>query len=42
MKLLLMDNAVVTGIGNIYANETLFAARVSPLRPAPELTKNSF
>ena len=38
VKLLLMDNAVVTGIGNIYANETLFAARVSPLRPAPELT----
>ena len=39
VKLLLMDNAVVTGIGNIYANETLFAARVSPLRPAPELKR---
>ena len=39
VKLLLMDNAVVTGIGNIYANEALFAARVSPERPAPELTK---
>ena len=38
-KLLLTDNAVVTGIGNIYANETLFAARVSPLRPAPELAR---
>ena len=38
VKLLLMDNAVVTGIGNIYANETLFAARVSPERPSPELT----
>ena len=38
-KLLLMDNSVVTGIGNIYANETLFAAGVSPLRPAPELTR---
>lgn len=38
VKLLLMDNAVVTGIGNIYANEALFAAKVSPLRPAPELT----
>ena len=37
-KLLLMDNAVVTGIGNIYANEALFAAGVSPLRPAPQLT----
>jgi len=38
VKLLLMDNDVVTGIGNIYANEALFAAKVSPLRPAPELT----
>lgn len=38
VKLLLMDNAVVTGIGNIYANETLFSARISPLRPASKLT----
>ncbi len=38
VKLLLMDNSVVTGIGNIYANEALFAARVSPLRPSSELT----
>ena len=40
VKLLLMDNAVVTGIGNIYANEALFASGVSPLRPSPELTKS--
>ena len=33
-----MDNAVVTGIGNIYAAETLFAAGVSPLKKAAELT----
>ena len=39
VKLLLMDNAVVTGIGNIYANETLFACGISPLRPASELTR---
>ena len=39
VKLLLMDNSVVTGIGNIYANEALFSARVSPLRPASELTR---
>ena len=38
VKQLLMDNAVVTGIGNIYANEALFAAKVSPLRPAAQLT----
>lgn len=39
VKELLMDNAVVTGIGNIYAAETLFAAKVSPLRPALSLTR---
>jgi formamidopyrimidine-DNA glycosylase len=38
VKELLMDNSVVTGIGNIYAAETLFAAKVSPLRPAHSLT----
>ncbi len=38
VKLLLMDNGVVTGIGNIYANETLFAARIAPMRPATELS----
>ena len=38
VKEFLMDNAVVTGIGNIYAAETLFAAKVSPLRKASELT----
>jgi formamidopyrimidine-DNA glycosylase len=37
VKELLMDNSVVTGIGNIYAAETLFASAVSPLRPAGEL-----
>ena len=33
-----MDNAVVTGIGNIYAAETLFASGVDPRRPAGEVT----
>lgn len=37
-KEFIMDNAVVTGIGNIYAAETLFASGVSPLRRAGELT----
>lgn len=31
IKQLLMDNHVVTGIGNIYANEILFAAKINPL-----------
>ena len=39
VKELLMDNAVVTGIGNIYAAETLFASKVRPQRPASTLTR---
>ena len=38
VKEFLMDNAIVTGIGNIYAAETLFASKVSPLRKASALT----
>ena len=34
-----MDNAVVAGIGNIYAAETLFAAGVDPRRQADSLTR---
>ncbi len=34
LKLFLMDNKIVTGIGNIYANEILFAAKQHPERPA--------
>ena len=34
LKLFLMDNKIVTGIGNIYANEILFAARQHPERSA--------
>ncbi len=38
IKQLLMDGAVVVGIGNIYASETCFRARISPLRPAERVT----
>ena len=38
VKLLLMDNAIVTGIGNIYAAETLFAAGVDPRKTGRELS----
>lgn len=34
----LLDQSVVAGIGNIYADEVLFAAGISPFRPAAELT----
>ena len=40
VKCFLMDNAVVAGIGNIYAAETLFAAGVDPRREAGSLTRN--
>lgn len=39
VKTFLMDNAVVAGIGNIYATETLFAAGVDPRKPAGKLTR---
>lgn len=39
VKELLMDNAVVTGIGNIYAAETLFACKIRPDKPCSRLTK---
>ncbi|MDH5525476.1 MAG: bifunctional DNA-formamidopyrimidine glycosylase/DNA-(apurinic or apyrimidinic site) lyase [Desulfobulbaceae bacterium] len=39
VKNFLMDNYVVVGIGNIYANETLFAARTHPLTPVNSLLK---
>ena len=34
VKPFIMDNAVVVGVGNIYASEALFAAGIDPRRPA--------
>ena len=34
VKVFLMDQKIVVGVGNIYAAEALFAAGISPLRPA--------
>lgn len=34
-----MDNAVVVGVGNIYANETLFLCNLHPQKTAGSLTK---
>lgn len=39
VKSFIMDNAVVVGIGNIYANETLFACGIRPDRPAESLSE---
>jgi formamidopyrimidine-DNA glycosylase len=38
LKAVLLDQRVVAGVGNIYADESLFAARLHPARPAPSLT----
>ncbi len=38
LKGVLLDQAVLAGIGNIYADEALFAARLHPLRPASGLS----
>ena len=39
IKALLMDQKKISGVGNIYANEALFEARISPLRKSNSLTK---
>jgi len=39
VKPVLLDQSVVAGIGNIYADESLFAARIYPERPAASLTR---
>lgn len=38
IKVALLDQALIVGIGNIYASEILFRAHISPLRPASSLT----
>lgn len=40
LKTFLMDNAVVVGVGNIYANESLFICGIHPLKLAKNLTRN--
>ncbi|MGZ8216625.1 bifunctional DNA-formamidopyrimidine glycosylase/DNA-(apurinic or apyrimidinic site) lyase [Methylomagnum sp.] len=34
VKLFIMDSHIVVGVGNIYANESLFRAGIAPARPA--------
>ena len=38
IKVVLLDQTVVSGIGNIYASESLWASRIDPRRPASELS----
>ncbi len=39
VKPFLMDNAVVVGVGNIYASEALFLAGIDPRRPAGRVSR---
>lgn len=39
LKIVLMDQKIVTGLGNIYADESLFEAGIHPLRSPGSLTK---
>src|SRR5690625_473882 len=40
IKVALLDQTIVAGLGNIYVDETLFKAGVHPLKKANELTKD--
>ncbi len=42
VKLFLMDNAVVVGVGNIYASEALFAAGIDPRRAAGRVSRQRY
>lgn len=42
IKECLLDQNVIAGIGNIYSDEILFAARIHPERPASTLTKEEW
>jgi formamidopyrimidine-DNA glycosylase len=42
VKNFIMDNKVVVGVGNIYANESLFIAGIDPRKPASKVTKKRY
>ncbi len=42
VKKFIMDNKIVVGVGNIYANESLFSAKIHPLMAAGKLTRSEW
>ncbi|RQW61736.1 bifunctional DNA-formamidopyrimidine glycosylase/DNA-(apurinic or apyrimidinic site) lyase [Vibrio viridaestus] len=42
IKQFIMDNKNVVGVGNIYANESLFTSHILPTRPASSLTREEW
>ena len=39
MKTLLLDQTIISGLGNIYADEVLFASKVNPFKKGNQITK---
>lgn len=42
VKIFIMNARIVVGVGNIYANESLFSARIHPQHPVNELSATKF
>jgi len=42
IKAFIMDSNIVVGVGNIYASESLFLARISPKRAAGKISKKRY
>ena len=42
IKTWIMDSTVVVGVGNIYANESLFKAGIHPLKAAQKVSRNKY
>jgi formamidopyrimidine-DNA glycosylase len=40
IKALLLDQSFIAGVGNMYADEALFASRIHPLRPGGSLSRD--
>lgn len=42
IKSFIMNGSIIAGVGNIYANESLFAAGIHPSKPAGKLTRKQW
>lgn len=42
IKTILLDQSIIVGIGNIYADEILFKSKINPLKKGCELNKKDF
>ena len=42
IKTALLDQTLITGLGNIYVDETLYASKIHPLTPANKITRNEW